>query len=120
MSTDGRGYRALHEALTSLYPETEYTWVTPDAALRDETAGNFAGVRMYAAEDPPHWHCVTFGFSDLGEKASPDPELSGWGFELTCRVKRDPNVPEPPDWAYSVLANLARYIMQPSAGPRWV
>ena len=57
----------------------------PGAQRRD--GGKFAGVRVYCAESPqPHWHFVTFGLTDLGDKDSPDPDHSGYGFELTCRV----------------------------------
>ena len=46
------------------------------------------GISAYRGENPPHWHYVTFGFSELHEKRSKDREVSGWGFELSFRLKR--------------------------------
>ncbi len=60
-------------------------------------------------EGQPHWHYVTYGFSELYEKESDDPEWSGWGFELTFRLKRGGEA-EPPGWPVSLLQNLARYV----------
>jgi len=71
------------------------------------------GVSAYKVEDRshPHWLCVTFGFSELNEKKSSDAELSGWGFELTFRLKRGDEV-EPPLWPVMMLQNLARYVFK--------
>ncbi len=53
-----------------------------------------------------HWHLVTLGLSELGSKESPDPSVSGWGFELTFRVVSD----QEPLWAVELLASLAGYV----------
>ena len=46
------------------------------------------GLSAYKAESPfPHWHIVTFGFSELYEKESENPDYSGYGFELTFRLR---------------------------------
>jgi hypothetical protein len=122
--TNGPGYQALNEVLQALHGDDGYYWLPPDEALGEQTRGLFAGVRVYRVSDPvPHWCYVTLGFSDLGEKNSPDPARSGWGFELTCRVPLAPVTAdqgdEPPtDWPFSVLAQLARYILGARA-PRW-
>ena len=47
------------------------------------------GVEIWKSEHGiPHWHYVTYGFTELYEKKSEDPEVSGYGFELTFRLKR--------------------------------
>lgn len=78
----------------------------------------------------PHWHYVTFGFSeqyrndsDDGENSSESPapggvaedtddeeeiKLSKYGFELTFRLKKEGE--EPPVWPVNLLQNLARYV----------
>ncbi len=58
----------------------------------------------------PHWHFITYGFSELYEKETDDPEVSGYGFELTFRLARRPSDVEPPSWVLSFLQNLARYV----------
>lgn len=55
-----------------------------------------------------HWHLVTYGLSEVDAKESDDPELSGWGFELTIRVEAEGG--DEPQWAIDLLANLAVYV----------
>lgn len=69
------------------------------------------GISAYRRDDPvPHWHFVTYGFSELYAKESEDAAHSGWGFELTFRLRRDPEDDQPPNWAVNLLQNLARYV----------
>lgn len=71
------------------------------------------GISAYKAESPsPHWHFVTFGFSELYDKESEDPEISGYGFELTFRLARRAEEQEPPAWALNLLQNMGRYVFQ--------
>jgi hypothetical protein len=48
--------------------------------------------------------------TDLYAKEPDDPAESGWGFEFTFRLARDPADTEPPIWAANLLQNLARYV----------
>lgn len=69
------------------------------------------GISAYPREEPvPHWHFISFGFSELYEKESKDLERSGYGFELTFRLKRSRAESTPPAWALNLLQNLARYV----------
>ncbi|OJY17992.1 MAG: hypothetical protein BGO98_10000 [Myxococcales bacterium 68-20] len=43
-------------------------------------------VAIRASAPVPHWLVVSRGFTELDEKVEDDPELSGWGFEITCRL----------------------------------
>jgi hypothetical protein len=77
------------------------------------------GISVWRRTDPvPHWHFVTYGFSELYAKESDDPEVSGYGFELTFRLALEPGEvaadanAEPPAWALNFLQNLARYVFQ--------
>jgi suppressor of fused len=84
------------------------------ASLPAVAGGNdpLDGISVYACDrGEPHWHYITYGFSDLHEKSSDDPEASGFGFELTFRLRRGAEK-EPPAWACSVLQNLARYVFR--------
>ncbi|XP_066904571.1 suppressor of fused homolog isoform X2 [Halyomorpha halys] len=64
---------------------------------------------------PPHWHYISFGLSDLHgdgrvhEKTGPG-EVSGFGFELTFRLKREPGETSPPTWPAQLLQSLAKYV----------
>ena len=68
------------------------------------------GVSIYDGGES--WHFITFGFSDLYEKTpGEDPEWSGWGFELTLKLKKYPWVDETEiRCVASVLQSLARYV----------
>ncbi|CAH1389820.1 unnamed protein product [Nezara viridula] len=64
---------------------------------------------------PPHWHYISFGLSDLHgdgrvhEKTGLG-ELSGFGFEITFRLKREPGETSPPTWPAQLLQSLAKYV----------
>ncbi|XP_022086688.1 suppressor of fused homolog [Acanthaster planci] len=66
---------------------------------------------------PPHWHYVSFGLSDLygdgrvHEFTGPDTP-SGFGFELTFRLKREPTETAPPTWPAQLMQGLAKYVFQ--------
>ena len=104
------GFDAISGALQRIYPGLEgiyYGTIIP-AFL----GGNdpLDGVEVWKSEKGmPHWHYVTYGFTELYEKESEDLETSGYGFELTFRLKRE-NEEEPPVWPVSLLQNLARYV----------
>ncbi|XP_078499782.1 suppressor of fused homolog isoform X2 [Lissotriton helveticus] len=66
---------------------------------------------------PEHWHYVSFGLSDLyGDNRVHEftgPEgLSGFGFELTFRLKREAGESAPPTWPAELMQGLARYVFQ--------
>ncbi len=44
------------------------------------------GISVYDAGD--FWHFVTYGLSELFEKETENPEISGCGFELTLKLKK--------------------------------
>nr|CAD7589165.1 unnamed protein product [Timema genevievae] len=66
---------------------------------------------------PPHWHYISFGLSDLHgdgrvhDVSGPDTP-SGFGFELTFRLKREPEETAPPTWPAAVMQALAKYVFQ--------
>lgn len=67
---------------------------------------------------PEHWHYISFGISDLHgdgrvhEVLSGDRcgKPSGFGFELTFRLKREPGELFPPTWPAGLMQALAKYI----------
>ncbi|ELU09419.1 hypothetical protein CAPTEDRAFT_156783 [Capitella teleta] len=66
---------------------------------------------------PPHWHYVSFGLSDLHgdgrvHECTGPQAISGFGFELTFRLKREPEETAPPTWPAALMQALARYVFQ--------
>lgn len=110
MTSDAPGWDAIDAALDRLYPGIEPKHY---ATLVKWSLGGpdpLDGISFYAREDPvPHWHIVSYGMSELYSAPNPDAEWSGWGYELTFRVRRQPGETEPPVWAANFLQNLARY-----------
>jgi hypothetical protein len=53
---------------------------------------------------------VTYGLSELFTKESDNTLVSGWGEELTMRLRR--NSDAPPDWAVRLLARLGELVFQ--------
>ena len=72
------------------------------------------GISVYDGGE--YWHFVTYGFSDLYDKESDGPEWSGYGFELTLKLKKLPSIPDPKKDdseiknIVGVLQSLARYV----------
>ena len=109
----GAGWAALDSALEAVYDGVEPVqhWGT----VRRWSAGGrdpLDGISVYARTDPvPHWHYVSYGLSELYAKEREDPLVSGWGFELTARLRRG-DEDAPPVFLANVLQNLARYVFE--------
>lgn len=110
------GWDAISAALEPLYGDEEPVhWGT---IVRWRTGGPdpLDGISAYRAEGPPpHWHYVSYGLSELYEKESDDPTVSGWGMELTFRLQRSPSDESAPVWPAMLLQNLARYVFESGA-----
>ncbi|XP_066535034.1 suppressor of fused homolog isoform X2 [Hoplias malabaricus] len=64
-----------------------------------------------------HWHYVSLGLSDLyGDNRvhefTGQEGPSGFGFELTFRLKREVGETAPPTWPAELMQGLARYVFQ--------
>jgi suppressor of fused-like protein len=99
------GWDAIDVALARLYPGVVPVHLAPFPGAH-MPGGGVQGISAYPAED--HWHLVTYGLSELFEKVSRQPEISGWGYELTIRAAREPDDEEAPQWAFNLLERLAR------------
>ncbi|MBX3204069.1 MAG: suppressor of fused domain protein [Labilithrix sp.] len=105
---DADGESALVQALLAAHPDAEPLRFDASPPPRKiEIAGCLAA----RVEEPiPHWVVVSRGFTELGDKLEEDPEVSGWGFELTCRVPArvdEPDVGWVVDWMQRVADDLA-------------
>lgn len=110
---DTRGWDALTAALDAVYGKVEplHWGTTVPYALGGEDP--LWGVSAYASDlGRPHWHYISYGFSDLFGKETEDPEVSGFGFELTFRLARTSADEQAPTWPVSMLQNLARYVFK--------
>lgn len=104
------GWDAIDRVLNQHYPSQEPLHF--GTVIKYSMGGNdpLDGTSVYSRQDPvPHWHYITYGFSELYEKESEDPEWSGFGFEMTFRLSRNGQA-EPPVWPIALMQNLARYV----------
>lgn len=107
------GWDAITAALDRLYPGVEPHHVGTLIKWRLGGPDPIDGISVWRREDPvPHWHYVTYGLSELYAKEWDDPAISGFGLELTFRLRCAPGDTEPPAWVYGLVQNLARYVFQ--------
>jgi suppressor of fused len=108
---DAPGWDAIDTALRPIYRDREPYHVGTVIPYALGGPDPIHGISAYQnAEPSPHWHFVTYGFSELWAKRSSDPDVSGFGFELTFRPTCEAEDKKPPNWALNFLQNLGRYV----------
>jgi hypothetical protein len=111
--SDAPGWDAIDAALRPIYGEREPYHVGTVIPYALGGPDPIHGISAYKnAEPAPHWHFVTYGFSELWAKESSDPDVSGFGFELTFRPTCKAKEKKPPIWALNFLQNLGRYVFE--------
>ena len=110
------GWLAIDENLKSIYGEREPDkhWASPIES-RAILGGSeiIDGVSVYANDEQTvHHHLITYGLSDLYySPESVGGEFSGYGFELTFRVKHQNDYGnDGPVFATNVMRNIANYV----------
>ena len=98
------GWDAIEGARASAHPGVEPYHVAVGNGLA--FGSPLQGISAYGLSD--HWHLITYGLTELWAKEGDDARLSGWGYELTMRVRRDPGGGLPPDWAFNLLVGIAK------------
>ena len=112
-SEEAPGWDAIDGALTPLYGETEPKHYGTVMSRQEGGNDPIHGISVYLRDEPsPHFHFVTYGFTELWDKESDDADTSGYGFELTFRLAREDDEEEPPSWAMHFLQNLGRYVFR--------
>lgn len=116
---DSPGWEAIDEALADVYGDVEPKHYGTIMKWRLGGPDPLDGVSIYesTAFDVAHWHYVSYGLTELYSKESEDPDESGWGFELTFRLRRDTDddAAQPPIWPINLMQNLARYVFRTGA-----
>lgn len=80
------GWDAISEAFENIYPDNSKHYGT---LIKWAFGGNdpLDGISVYDGGD--YWHFVTFGLSELYEKETENPAISGYGMEFTLKLKKD-------------------------------
>lgn len=118
------GWGAIDDALARLYPGQVPHQFASQTAYELDTPSPLPAVAVYEApaqkirgrHHPAHWHYIGYGLSELFDKSSADPEVSGFGFELTLRTGRADGEATPPGWGVRLLQALGRYVLTTGQG----
>lgn len=107
------GWQVIDAALRAVYGDQRPLHWAPLVKWRLGGGDPLDGVSAYRHGGvAPHWHLVTYGFSELYAKENDNPDVSGFGFELTLRLPILPDEDVPPAWALNFLQNLGRYVFE--------
>lgn len=110
------GWAAIDAACQRLYPRQVPHQFTSQTAYELDSASPLPAICAWEGRRPDHWHYVTYGLSELFEKTSPDPDISGFGFELTLRTPRAEGETTPPQWPLRALQALGGYVLRTREG----
>lgn len=112
---DEPGRDAIDRALSQLYPtERDHRFgILPEPGEKEAPLVEVVAFR--ATEPVPHWHYVTYGLSELGEKQSEDSDRSGFGVEYTLRLVDDAE--QPPPWPINLLRYIATLVISTREPP---
>jgi suppressor of fused-like protein len=107
------GWDAIDAALRPIYGDQEPHHVGTILPYALGGPDPIHGISVYKNAAPvPHWHFITYGFSELWAKESTNADVSGFGFELTFRSTCEAEEKAPPNWALNFLQNLGRYVFE--------
>ncbi len=105
------GRQALDRRLVEQFPDVEPRCFRPLLSWDDGGPDPLSEVRAYeeGGAGAPRWRFVGVGLSELDEKRSSDPAVSGWGFELTLVAPRRGEAA--PRWPADALQGIARHVV---------
>nr|WP_255216319.1 suppressor of fused domain protein [Pseudenhygromyxa sp. WMMC2535] len=77
-------------------------------------------ITVFETRAPAGWLYVSYGLSELFDKSAPDPDLSGFGFELSFRLPADnPDGSlneHPPLWPLKLMQALGHHALSTGGG----
>jgi hypothetical protein len=107
------GWEAIDVWVGSRYPGQTPHQFSSSTAYDLDSASPLPAITVW--ESPESWHFVSYGLTELFEKSSPRPNISGFGFELTLRLAKGEET-EPPVWALRLLQALGGAVLRNKQG----
>lgn len=104
------GWAAIDTACAIVHPAALPHQFTSPTAYDLDSPNPLPAVCVWETQHG-QWHYVTYGLSELFEKSSPRPDVSGFGFELCMRLHREPDEQRPPVWPIKLLQGIGHYVM---------
>ena len=102
------GWDAIDAAADAIYGDQEPQHYAPKLYYALGGEDPLDGISIYNDEKNKCYHYVTYGFTELYDKENDDPEVSGFGFELTFRLKYTRASETYPVWPVNLLQNIAK------------
>jgi hypothetical protein len=109
---EAKGWAAIDAALFNIYQHQQPQHYAPTVYYSTGGSEPLDGISIYKNENHKCYHYVTYGFSELYEKETDNTELSGFGFELTFRLKYDQAETVYPIWPVNFLQNIAKVVFE--------
>lgn len=108
---DAPGWAALDRAAVRMCGQQTPHQFTSQRAYDLESSSPLPAITVWEGPQPDHWMYLTYGLSELFEKSSARPEVSGFGFELVLRLARSADESTPPTWPLPLLQGVGHYVL---------
>lgn len=103
------GWDDITERCEEIYP-TQHDPLHYGTVVKWEMGGNqpLDGISIYDGGN--YWHFVTYGLSEIYEKETDNPQISGYGMEFTFKLKKNKNLNQEKEIKNicGILQNIAR------------
>ncbi len=110
------GWAALDKVGLTFYPGQTPHQFASQTGYDLDSRSPLPAICVWEASNPDQWHYVTYGLTELFEKSSDDPAVSGFGFEVTFRIPRSPEQTQPPTWPVHLLQGIGHYALSGHGG----
>ena len=104
------GWDAITMSLSKIYANQEPQHYAPVVYHSLGGSEPLDGISIYVNEKEKCYHYITYGFSELYEKETDNPAVSGFGYELTFRLKYNELESTYPIWPVNLLQNIAKMV----------
>jgi hypothetical protein len=105
------GWAAIDRAAGRICPAQTPHQFTSRRAYDLDGNSPLPAITVWEGQRPDHWMYVTYGLSELFDKSSARPDVSGFGYELVFRLPRSPGQDAPPAWPLPLLQGIGHYVL---------
>ncbi|MCA9683426.1 MAG: suppressor of fused domain protein [Myxococcales bacterium] len=117
---DAPGWAAIDRWVSAHFPHATPHQFASRTPYELDTASPLPAITVFETRAPAGWLYVSYGLSELFEKSSDDPGVSGFGFELTLRIPRAEGTGdeggEPPVWPLKLFQALGHHALNTGGG----
>ncbi len=110
------GWSAIDMAVGRIYPGQTPHQFASKTPYELDARSPLPAITVWENRLPPSWHYVTYGLTELFDKTSNVPDVSGFGFELVMRVPKAEGEEMPPIWPLRLLQTLGHYVLDQRQG----